>query len=313
MPFLQLGSNAEPVIKLAVVAPTKFELIEGFRYRDRYDDHAMVITVGAGEETDLASVPFFMQWLVRSYGRHTKAALVHDHLWGPAAQDEAALRKANRVFRHAMWELNVPLVRRWLMWAAVTLGMLAKSGVGQARLGAWAAGLLVGVAGVVATTGALMSWTVLGWIVLGGAGLAALGLGVDIVFGRLADGLVRKVTRGVVVAIVGLTSGAALVTAITHWDFASDNRWLVAGAGLVLGLAVWWRSIGGGLIATVAVAVLAAPIAVVLVAIAVYEVVEGVVLVSLPVLRWAKQHLLGREPKGTVNPLATKALQVELD
>ena len=35
---------------------------------------------GDGEMTDLASVPQFMAWFERAYGRHTLAAMIHDRL-----------------------------------------------------------------------------------------------------------------------------------------------------------------------------------------------------------------------------------------
>ncbi len=106
MPFETLDSSGEAVITLRVIGATKFELVDGFRYLDQYDDYAPYEVPGSST-TDLASVPFFLQWLVRSYGKHTKAALVHDQLWD-GDKSLAELQKANTVFRHAMWETDVP-------------------------------------------------------------------------------------------------------------------------------------------------------------------------------------------------------------
>ena len=113
-----------------------FEVVHGFPYRDQYDDDRLY-TVSVPTRTDLASVPFFLQWLVLSYGQHTMAAIVHDEYWDDN-KTRAELRQANTAFRHAMWESDVPYLRRWFMWTAVTLAMLTKSkSVGRgSRLGA---------------------------------------------------------------------------------------------------------------------------------------------------------------------------------
>ncbi|MBI4884803.1 MAG: DUF1353 domain-containing protein [Actinobacteria bacterium] len=85
--------------------------------------------------TDLTSVPQLMTWLVGRTGTHLPAALVHDALtkpflgrdgegnvlkdWiGPAAITQL---QADRVFRDAMADLGTPVIRRWLVWSAVSL------------------------------------------------------------------------------------------------------------------------------------------------------------------------------------------------
>lgn len=70
-------------------------------------------------ETDLASVPVFLRWFVSSYGRHTPAALIHDHLIGvdPPIPGISA-QKADRYFRHMLEDLGIRFIRRWLMWTA---------------------------------------------------------------------------------------------------------------------------------------------------------------------------------------------------
>lgn len=78
--------------------------------------------VPAGLTTDFASVPRPFVWLLPPYGAYTKAAVLHDYLCRP----EAAISRADAdgLFRRAMRELDVPVVRRWMMWAAVRLGSL---------------------------------------------------------------------------------------------------------------------------------------------------------------------------------------------
>lgn len=89
-----------------------FELVEPITYQGRLE----TFTVPAGSGTDLASVPRPLVWLFPRYGRYTKAAILHDYLWRSGVVSKA---DADGVFRRAMRELGVPIVRRWMMWAAV--------------------------------------------------------------------------------------------------------------------------------------------------------------------------------------------------
>lgn len=75
--------------------------------------------VPTGMSTDFASVPRPFVWLLPPYGAYTKAAILHDYL----CQEEAGVSRADAdgLFRRAMRELDVPVIRRWMMWAAVRL------------------------------------------------------------------------------------------------------------------------------------------------------------------------------------------------
>ena len=79
--------------------------------------------------TDFASVPRVFVWLLPRYGRYTKAAILHDFLWRTQVKaGRLSWRDADGMFRRAMRELNVPFLRRWVMWAAVRIGALTKEG-----------------------------------------------------------------------------------------------------------------------------------------------------------------------------------------
>lgn len=88
-----------------------------------------------GRSTDLASVPPWLWGVIASFGRHTFAALLHDHLCEAAhhagpPRSGSLRREADRVFRIAMRDLRVPAPRRWVMWAAVRLfGELGQPGL----------------------------------------------------------------------------------------------------------------------------------------------------------------------------------------
>ena len=85
--------------------------------------------------TDLASIPSFASWLVPKDGSHTPAALIHDAMvldrdekpsYAPA--DPVVEREdADRLFREGMQHLGVRLLRRWMMWTAVSIPTFASS------------------------------------------------------------------------------------------------------------------------------------------------------------------------------------------
>lgn len=87
---------------------------------------------GAVFRSDLTSVPDLFTWLVPRTGLHLPAALVHDGLIydpGEPASYEALEPvpriEADRIFRDGMADLGTGVVRRWLMWSAVTLATVA--------------------------------------------------------------------------------------------------------------------------------------------------------------------------------------------
>lgn len=77
------------------------------------------ITVPAGYQTDLASVPRLplVYWLCG--GRANKPAVVHDYLYSTGLVPRPV---ADAVFREAMAVVGVPTAYRWLMWAGVRVG-----------------------------------------------------------------------------------------------------------------------------------------------------------------------------------------------
>jgi hypothetical protein len=141
MPFVALSGDVEglPPLQLEEIDAKNFTVLTGFRYRD--DRRGVRVTIGPGDQTDLASIPFFLRWFVGTYGKHTRAAIMHDHLWrkptdgverlgsdGRWATDVSGIGKveANRLFRDSMGErpLHVLPAKRWIMWSAVRLDTL---------------------------------------------------------------------------------------------------------------------------------------------------------------------------------------------
>jgi hypothetical protein len=132
-PFRKWASDRPAEVLLRQVDAKTFRLAQPFRF----DDGMNRFAVPEDDVTDLASVPRFLTWLVPRYGRHTFAALLHDHL-----QDDTSIasEQADRIFRDAMGATGVPLSRRWLMWSAVALRTEWKlGGLRSARVLLWAA------------------------------------------------------------------------------------------------------------------------------------------------------------------------------
>ena len=106
------GGNGRPVWRLD--APLKYASIIHWGNRP-----IGVITVPAGFDTDLASVPRLpAAWLIAG-GTANAAAVVHDWLYRRGKFDRAT---CDAVFAEAMAASGISLWRRALMWAAVRLG-----------------------------------------------------------------------------------------------------------------------------------------------------------------------------------------------
>jgi hypothetical protein len=130
------------------------------------------IRVEAGEETDFATVPNFLQSIMARTGAWTKAAVIHDmlcnelNLWHGAKQivDEPAINAvdADGIFRSIMRRSGVGPIRRRLAWTAVRWAALAN----PARRAGWlsTAPAVLGTSAVflAAVTGllALITWLV---------------------------------------------------------------------------------------------------------------------------------------------------------
>lgn len=92
-------------------------LVSGFDY-----EHAQFeerIFVPEGYVTDFASIPGILRGFVSPFGRHAKAAVLHDWLY--AVGQPKRRRFADILFRKAMKELGVPFFSRATMFLAVRL------------------------------------------------------------------------------------------------------------------------------------------------------------------------------------------------
>ncbi|MGY1641812.1 DUF1353 domain-containing protein [Geodermatophilus sp. SYSU D00703] len=101
-----------------------WELVDPLVYRG--DRQRFVVP--AGFRTDFASVPRVFAWLIPRYGAYTLAAILHDWLADEGIWSGAVTpREADGLFRRVMREGGVPVLRRWMMWAAVRWGALTEA------------------------------------------------------------------------------------------------------------------------------------------------------------------------------------------
>lgn len=142
--FLQVENDEPAVYFLERVDSGKekptFRLQKKFRYRDPKDPTREFVVPADPTTwtTDLASIPSLATWLVPKDGSHTPAALLHDALISEPSEGkcyegpDVTRATADDTFRDAMQHIGVPFLRRWMMWAAVSLGTLTKgSGIGR--------------------------------------------------------------------------------------------------------------------------------------------------------------------------------------
>lgn len=157
--FRRLDGDGHASILLRQISPREFELVEGFRYQGRqgtWEVHPEDLP-----NTDLASIPRFLSWFVTTYGRHTLAALLHDHLVrnGPQLRPPVPRHLADDVFRDALDELGVPYLRSRIMWSAVTFGTRWRSSLGsRLALVVW---LLAAASGIAALVAGIVTGTLL--------------------------------------------------------------------------------------------------------------------------------------------------------
>src|SRR2546421_4215394 len=214
-PFRKRYSYQPAEVVLRQVDPTDFVLEEPFQYLD--DDGNPLWVVPESDVTDLASVPRFLTWLVPRYGRHTLAALLHDHLQDATIAHPVTSAQADEVFRTAMADTGVPFLLRSVMWAAVSARTRKNlGGVSMITVILW-----LGLYGVLGCIGlpALVLAVAAGWLALGPALLILVAALVSpFVLGLLwGRGYGFAVLSAVTVLVIGFT---ALLDVVVYGIYA---------------------------------------------------------------------------------------------
>lgn len=92
-----------------------------------YNARKQQFVVPKYSDTDFASVPRLLAWLIPRAGDSVPAAILHDHLWRvEAPAGRIAYREADGILRQALRRRGVPFVLRWLCWTAVRWGALTR-------------------------------------------------------------------------------------------------------------------------------------------------------------------------------------------
>jgi hypothetical protein len=139
------------------IGDDRWQLLQPVVYKGKEE----LFTVPTDFQTDFASVPDIFVWLIPRYGRYTKAAILHDFLCDTKPINRS---DADGLFRRAMRELDVPFLRRWLMWAAVRIG----AGLSYANWREIAIWLLVAVPSVIfllVPALVLLAWMAMFWLI----------------------------------------------------------------------------------------------------------------------------------------------------
>lgn len=217
-----------------------FALERRLAYRDRHLGELLVPS-RADFRTDLTSVPALFTWLVPKTGAHLPAALLHDALVaGPGDATsyvsteghEVDRVEADRVFRDAMADTGTGVVRRWIVWSAVTVATIfVGRSVPWSRAKHWSYRVAAGVtiAAIVylgwSATSDLFDRSWVGavdvpwmgdrpwWVELAGgfAGAVALPLALSLLWGRLR---MAGAIAGVMLAVLlHVTVGLAVIAA----------------------------------------------------------------------------------------------------
>lgn len=85
-----------------------------------YPETGDVFRVPRGYETDFASIPQPARVVINPFGNHAEAAVIHDWLY--AVGEAGKRQEADEIFRFAMKEQGVNVVRRNMMFRAVRAG-----------------------------------------------------------------------------------------------------------------------------------------------------------------------------------------------
>jgi hypothetical protein len=122
----------ETELRLALLPDgRRWYLTQPLVWHGAIDGRRCTLTVPARFVTDGASVPRLLWPFAAPWGRHGRAAVLHDFLY---FEQNVTRREADLVFRIVMAEARQLVLVRWAMWAAVRLfGWIAWSGNAEDR------------------------------------------------------------------------------------------------------------------------------------------------------------------------------------
>ena len=114
----------DPLI-IEAKAPNTWLLTKEFSYLTLALGKPAKITVPAGFENDLASIPRLLTWAFPVNGKHRWAAVVHDWLYHNKGEIEGlklTRKQCDRIFLEGMQTMGVGRVKRSMMYRGVRTG-----------------------------------------------------------------------------------------------------------------------------------------------------------------------------------------------
>ena len=96
------------------------------KYWEVFEDYVYETSIGTvvvpnGFKTDYASVPKIFRNIINTYGKHGKAAVVHDWLYSKNCNIDITRAEADKIFLEIMKECGVGVIKRNLMYRMVRL------------------------------------------------------------------------------------------------------------------------------------------------------------------------------------------------
>jgi uncharacterized protein DUF1353 len=91
------------------------------------------VVIRSGFETDFASIPKPVRWLLDNAGGNSEAAVLHDAVWRESKRPDSRVDPwlADGMFRRALRETGSPALTRGLMWFAVRLAATVSGRFGK--------------------------------------------------------------------------------------------------------------------------------------------------------------------------------------
>ena len=104
-------------LKTTPIDDKYWEVMEDYYYKTSRG----VIRVPKGFRTDYASVPRIFRNIINSYGKHGRAAVVHDWLYSSQCKIDVTREEADKIFLEIMKECGVGSIKRNLMYRMVRM------------------------------------------------------------------------------------------------------------------------------------------------------------------------------------------------
>ena len=104
-------------LKTTPIDDKYWEVMEDYYYKTSRG----IIRVPKGFRTDYASVPRIFRNIINSYGKHGRAAVVHDWLYSSQCEINVTRAEADKIFLEIMVEWNVKKYKRILMYILVRI------------------------------------------------------------------------------------------------------------------------------------------------------------------------------------------------